>query len=449
MDFGIAKLAQQESGLTQTGMTLGTASYLAPEQIQGQPVSHSTDIFSFGVLAYELLTLQRPFQGEIISNVLFQILKDEPRPITELWQPAPADICAVINRCLSKNQQDRYADGNGLRLALEQVQAYGHAQPSTPTEPIAIPPPPPPQPPPQTAAVARDRPSTVLTDLAEQPTRTLDSIELSSTQIDLEQRPTVPMQAPAQNPMLVKKKSKTLQYGAVILACIAALGIGLWLGRPQTTPPETTPVEEIPPAQAATADDAQTASTNPPTEDIPPPVAAPPPEAAAPPPPPPAKGILAIPAAGWTEAMTVQLGSEKTYPLVRSWEFNLSPGTHRATFRISENGYEAEATVSLQVRADGRTAVEIPIPRPGAVSVRARPGRPQGAIFLTGPNGRIDLGQSPVSSWLLAPGSYQVEISAGGEPKLTGQVVVLSGQEKVLTFDLDGTTLRETAKDLE
>ncbi|MEM7584482.1 MAG: serine/threonine-protein kinase [Acidobacteriota bacterium] len=56
MDFGIAKLAQQESGLTQTGMTLGTAAYLAPEQIRGEAVDTATDIFSFGVLAYELLT---------------------------------------------------------------------------------------------------------------------------------------------------------------------------------------------------------------------------------------------------------------------------------------------------------------------------------------------------------------------------------------------------------
>jgi len=79
MDFGIAKIADQDTGLTQTGMTLGTAAYLAPEQIRGEPVGPATDIFSWGVSAWELLSYQRPFTGQHISTVLYQILH-EPAP---------------------------------------------------------------------------------------------------------------------------------------------------------------------------------------------------------------------------------------------------------------------------------------------------------------------------------------------------------------------------------
>ena len=92
MDFGIAKLTQRQTGLTQTGMTLGTAAYLAPEQIRGESVDQRTDIFSFGVLAYELLTFQRPFLGDAISNVLYQILNARARPITEFWPECPPEL---------------------------------------------------------------------------------------------------------------------------------------------------------------------------------------------------------------------------------------------------------------------------------------------------------------------------------------------------------------------
>jgi len=71
MDFGIAKSLQTESNLTQTGITLGTSAYLAPEQIRGEPVDRRTDIFSLGILAYELLTFRKPFRGEHLSTVLY------------------------------------------------------------------------------------------------------------------------------------------------------------------------------------------------------------------------------------------------------------------------------------------------------------------------------------------------------------------------------------------
>jgi serine/threonine-protein kinase len=107
MDFGIAKLADVESGLTKAGMTVGTAAYLPPEQIRGDRVDSRADIFSFGVVAYELLAYQRPFDGKTLSTLLYQILSQEPVPIQELWLDCPPRLAKLVMRCLEKDAADR------------------------------------------------------------------------------------------------------------------------------------------------------------------------------------------------------------------------------------------------------------------------------------------------------------------------------------------------------
>ena len=96
MDFGIAKSLESESNLTQTGITLGTSAYLAPEQIRGEPIDRRTDIFALGVLAYELLTYRKPFRGEHLSTVLYKILNDTPEPVGTLVQDAPPALIALL-----------------------------------------------------------------------------------------------------------------------------------------------------------------------------------------------------------------------------------------------------------------------------------------------------------------------------------------------------------------
>jgi hypothetical protein len=123
MDFGIAKLALQESGLTQTGMTIGTAAYLSPEQVRGDTLDVRTDIFSFGVLAYELLAYQRPFEGRDISAVLYHVLHNEPRSLPELSPSSPPGLVHIVYRCLSKSAAGRFADGSELAHELERLQA--------------------------------------------------------------------------------------------------------------------------------------------------------------------------------------------------------------------------------------------------------------------------------------------------------------------------------------
>jgi serine/threonine-protein kinase len=121
MDFGIAKSLEGGSKLTQTGIALGTAGYLAPEQIQGGTVDPRTDIFAFGVVAYELVTGKRPFQGASLSNVLYQILNDQPADLADLTTDCPPELQDVIKKCMAKDPDDRFQNVRQVLDALKAV----------------------------------------------------------------------------------------------------------------------------------------------------------------------------------------------------------------------------------------------------------------------------------------------------------------------------------------
>src|SRR5690606_25936995 len=84
LDFGIAKLVTGATQLTQQGVAVGTLGYLSPEQLRDQEVDTRTDIFSFGVVAYELLTYTKPFQGRQLSVLMEEILHRQPVPVAQL-----------------------------------------------------------------------------------------------------------------------------------------------------------------------------------------------------------------------------------------------------------------------------------------------------------------------------------------------------------------------------
>jgi serine/threonine-protein kinase len=121
MDFGIAKSLQSESNLTQTGITLGTSAYLAPEQIRGEPIDRRTDVFALGVLSYEFLTYRKPFRGEHLSTVLYKILNDTPEPIGSLVQDAPPALIAAVGRAMAKSPDERYPTMEAFRKDLQAV----------------------------------------------------------------------------------------------------------------------------------------------------------------------------------------------------------------------------------------------------------------------------------------------------------------------------------------
>jgi len=133
MDFGIAKSLGGGSKLTQTGVALGTAGYLAPEQIQGGEVDGRADIFALGVVGYELLTGVRPFAGSSLSNVLYRILNDEPEPPAKISAACPPDLDGVIRRAMAKAPGERWQSARELGDALRRIGVALDALPSDDT----------------------------------------------------------------------------------------------------------------------------------------------------------------------------------------------------------------------------------------------------------------------------------------------------------------------------
>ncbi|MGC8916977.1 MAG: serine/threonine protein kinase [Thermoanaerobaculum sp.] len=125
MDFGIAKSLQTESRLTQTGVALGTAGYLSPEQLSGKPLDHRSDIFSLGVMAYEMVTGVRPFAGPNLSNIIYQILNQDPVPPRQRNKSCPERLEKAILKCLAKDPPKRFANvrdfARELKLVLQEL----------------------------------------------------------------------------------------------------------------------------------------------------------------------------------------------------------------------------------------------------------------------------------------------------------------------------------------
>ena len=118
-DFGVARIQSQQ--MTQAGVMIGTPNYMSPEQIQGRPVDGRSDQFSLGVIAYELLTGERPFGGNSLATVVFKIMNEEPMPAQRLNPSLGWAADTVLKRALAKNPGDRYANCTEFVAALEKA----------------------------------------------------------------------------------------------------------------------------------------------------------------------------------------------------------------------------------------------------------------------------------------------------------------------------------------
>ncbi|MDQ6750017.1 MAG: serine/threonine protein kinase, partial [Actinomycetota bacterium] len=131
-DFGIARVALEET-LTATGQVLGTAAYIAPEQISGRPATPASDRYSLGIVAYELLTGTRPFDADNFAAQARAQVEDEPDPPTQRMSDLPPDVDGVLLRALAKDPAARWATATAFVDALERALSPAPAEPTAPT----------------------------------------------------------------------------------------------------------------------------------------------------------------------------------------------------------------------------------------------------------------------------------------------------------------------------
>ena len=131
LDFGLAKLkptklaagvsseAATLNAITDPGTVMGTVGYMSPEQVRGQDADHRSDIFSFGVVLYEMLSGRRAFHGESAAETMAAIVKDDPTDLSEINNRVPAQLERIVRRCLEKKPERRFQSSHDLAFALE------------------------------------------------------------------------------------------------------------------------------------------------------------------------------------------------------------------------------------------------------------------------------------------------------------------------------------------
>jgi serine/threonine-protein kinase len=127
LDFGLARTVNRDVvaeavtslGLTAAGTIAGTMPYMSPEQIEAKPLDHRTDLFSLGIILYELATGERPFRGDSPAGLMSSILRDHPRPVEERRSDMPGGVCRLIGQCLEKQLRDRIQTANEVLVELK------------------------------------------------------------------------------------------------------------------------------------------------------------------------------------------------------------------------------------------------------------------------------------------------------------------------------------------
>ena len=135
LDFGLAKLTQPQlgsessaptvEGATDAGVVMGTAGYMAPEQVRGHVADHRADIFAFGAILYEMLAGKRAFQKSTSVETMTAILKEDPPGISQIVPATPPALQRVVHRCLEKNPERRFQSASDLAFALEALSDSG------------------------------------------------------------------------------------------------------------------------------------------------------------------------------------------------------------------------------------------------------------------------------------------------------------------------------------
>jgi eukaryotic-like serine/threonine-protein kinase len=121
LDFGLARLVTSE--LTRSNIVVGTMNYMAPEQIRAEAVDHRADIFSAGVLLYELLSGRKAFEADSFAATMYKVLQERPRPLTTIVPEVPTALVAIVDRAIEKDRDRRYQSMDEMLADLEEVRA--------------------------------------------------------------------------------------------------------------------------------------------------------------------------------------------------------------------------------------------------------------------------------------------------------------------------------------
>ena len=393
MDFGVAMLQNAETRLTKDGMAVGTAAYLAPEQVKGQDTEPRTDIFSYGVLAYELLTGERPFEQDSISATLYSILHDDVKPITLPTSVCPEALGQLIERCLDKDPMQRPGHFSEILEDLDKIRTQMRS-----------------------------------TD----PERDFTSELRHVAPADRSQNFDPPLRhewTPPAVRMQRRRRWITTVIPAVVVvvlvtayAVLASQGIVPWpaAGDAEMATPSVEPVvQELPPPAPEVVNEE---------------IAEPEPE----PPPPPVieKATLTL-ARGWHEGITASINGGSPLGLSQTRSRELEPGEYTIRYSLATADYQTSRTVRAQLEPGEERTLQNPIGRPGHLSVQASLGSPQGLVAVDGRS----VGSSPVRGLVLSPGKHQLQVFATTDPTLPladATVDIRSSRETVVTFDLTG-----------
>jgi serine/threonine protein kinase len=413
-DFGIAKITSSEQ-LTRTGAIVGTPHYMSPEQIQGQTVDGRSDQFSLAVIAYEMLTGEKPYTGEHLTTVVYKIVAEEPAPPRRLNPSLTPVIEASLRKGLAKRPDNRYKNCQEFAAGLESACGESKGWKMMPrsgmlNEPTVV----------DVGEAQASKPATLAP-----PRRTRRaSVSASGTSGGAD-----------------KQKSGFLTFLLAILVAAGLLAVVGWQAMPWLMPPTHTQTKtEAPKTQPAAAEQPQPAAQVPPPPVVETPAPAPPaaqPQAeptvdAKPSPmkqdPPPRKERTVEPASGGAPqevlvvtspaGATARLDGNPAISCNTPCTLTASPGRHRIV--ISAPGHLIESREILvgsgpqemppvTLHASGGTLMLSSQPERATVSINGR---------------RID--QPTPVSLTLAPGSYQVTVEKDGRQS-TDTVVVREG----------------------